>query len=151
MDEIYRNIYSQLYDAVGLESAESHQFWNYSVQRLAGFPLDATTIRQMIDEAEGESFGNAVARVPPDRRGLRPDAKVFLLTNLLNMIAVPVGLSERARNLDLRRLLFADTSTLIKLAANETKEREVSSHGVLQAVAKNWPKLNLSGLKLWED
>jgi hypothetical protein len=43
MDEIYRNIYSQLYDAVGLESAESRQFWNYSVQRLAGVPLDATT------------------------------------------------------------------------------------------------------------
>ena len=151
MDEIYRDIYSQLYETVGLESAESRQFWNYSLQRLAGFPLDAATIRETIDEAERESFGSTLAHVARDRQRLRPDAKVFLLTNLLNMVAVPVGLSERGSNLDLRRLLFADTSTLIKLAADETKNREVSSHAVLQAVAKSWPKLNLSGLKLWED
>jgi hypothetical protein len=151
MDEVYRDIYAQLYDSLGLGPEVFRQNWYYSEQRLTGFPLNAATIREMIDEAERESFGSTLAPAPPDRQRLRPDAKVFLLTNLLNMVAVPVGLSERARNLDLRRLLFADTSTLMKLAAAETKNREVSSHAVLQAVAKSWPKLNLSGLKLWED
>jgi hypothetical protein len=153
MDEIYRDIYSRIYDSVQPERNQERELNTYWRDQSLDSPLDAGTIRLMIDEAEREAYRNRgerlLTRVPPER--LRPDAKVFLLINLLQMVAVPVQLSQRGRNIDLRRVLFADTVTLLRSAEDEATGNEVSSHAVLKAVAKNWQKLNLSGLKLWED
>ena len=144
MDEIYRDIYSQIYDSVQREPNEERRFGVFWLDQSANLPFNAGTIRLMIDAAEREAYAGK-------RQRLRPDAKVFLLINLLEMVAVPVSFSGKGRNLDLGSLLFADTVTLLRRAADEATDGEVSSHAVLKAVANNWQKLNLSGLKLWED
>lgn len=108
----------------------------------------------MIDAAERKTFGGQIDGQifsPYAGRRLRPDAKLFLLINLLQMIVRPVSLAGRRNQSDLGRILFADTVSPLKEAAGETRDREVSSHAVLQALTKNWMKLNLSALKLWED
>ena len=144
MDEIYRDIYSRIYDSARIEPNEELQLNSYWMNQPLNSPLDAGTIRSMIDAAERETFAGKTQR-------LRPDAKVFLLINLLQMVAVPVLASGKGRNLELGRLLFDDTITLVRRAADQAKGQEVSSHAVLTAVANNWQKLKLSDLKLWED
>ncbi len=154
MDEIYRNIYSQLYDSVQPDSEEKTALWHYAQNIQPGAELDAGRLRQMIDAAERETLGgptNDLIIGPYDGRRLRPDAKLFLLINFLQMIVHPVSLAGRRNQSDLRRILFADTVSLLKEAAGETRDRDVSSHAVLKALTKNWMKLNLSALKLWED
>jgi len=116
--------------------------------------LDAGALRQMIDVAERETFGgknDPVITAPFPDKQLRPDAKLFLLINFLQMVVIPVSLAGKRQETDLGRSLFADIVSLLKEAAGETTGRDVSSHAVLKALTKYWMKLNLSSLKLWED
>jgi hypothetical protein len=154
MDEVYRDIYLQLYSSSQLDVGQKREFDPNLYLQTRRTELDAETLRQMIDSAERETFAEPTIGViftPYAGRRLRPDAKLFLLINFLQMIVLPVSLSERGSNVDLRRILFADTVTLLKQSADETNERDVSSHAVLKALTKNWKKLNFSALKLWED
>jgi hypothetical protein len=108
----------------------------------------------MIDAAEREAFGDRASQFivsPYAGRQLRPDAKLFLLINFLQMIVLPVSFARRTSEADLGQALFVDTVSLLQDAAEETRDRDVSSHAVLKALTKNWNKLNLSALKLWED
>ena len=116
MDEIYRDIYSRIYDSARIEPNEELQLNSYWINQPVNSPLDAGTIRSMIDAAERETFAGRTQR-------LRPDAKVFLLINLLQMVAVPVLASGKGRNLELGRLLFDDTITLMRRAAEKRRGR----------------------------
>ena len=78
MDEIYRDIYSRIYDSARIEPNEELQLNSYWINQPVNSPLDAGTIRSMIDAAERETFAGRTQR-------LRPDAKVFLLINLLQI------------------------------------------------------------------
>jgi hypothetical protein len=153
MDEVYRNIYSQLYDSVEPEFEVRNYAW-YNREAPQTTTLNAGILRQMIDVAERETFGGGTDQLnvsPYAGRRLRPDAKLFLLINFLQMIVIPVILARRQDGPDLGRILFADTVTLLKESADETNETDVSSHSVLKALTKNWQRLNVSALKLWED
>lgn len=145
MNDEYREIYSRLYDSAQLDPREGRPFDPYFQRRLSNFPFNAEVMRRMIDDAERETFDPRMKRV-------RPDAKLFLLTNLFQMVALPAWLAGRVQDPSLPSFLFVDTVTLLKQSAAETSgDGEISSHAVLKAVDKNWQKLNLSRLKLWED
>jgi len=142
MDDVYRDIFSRLYDSAQLDLREGQPF---DQGRLSNFPFNAELMRKMIDDAERETFDPRMKRV-------RPDAKLFLLTNLFQMVVLPAWLAGRVQDPSLPSFLFVDTVQILKQSAAETSEDgEISSHAVLKAVDKNWQKLNLSSLKLWED
>src|SRR5258708_7243182 len=112
MDDVFRDIYSQLYDSAKLDPREGPPLNPYFQERLSNFPFNADVMRRMIDDAEREIFD-------PRKTRVRPDAKLFLLTNLFQMVALPAWLAGRVQDAGLPSFLFVDTVTLLKQSAAE--------------------------------
>jgi hypothetical protein len=105
---------------------------------------DSKVIRQILGEAE--------QRLGHNGRSLRPDAKFFLLTNFLQMVAMPLRFTRRLGRDEFGDLLSADINILLEQAAKERPlTREISAHAVIDALSRYWKLLNLSRFRLWED
>lgn len=129
MDEVYNEVYSRLYDATQLDPrGEARPYDPYFQSRLSNFPFNAELMRRMIYDAEREAFD------PRMLERVRPDARLFLLTNLFQMVALPAWRARRVQDSSLLSFLFTDTVTLLKQSAAETRNGEISSHSVLKAV-----------------
>jgi hypothetical protein len=80
MDEIYREIYAQLF----YSGYPRPGFYNMDEYSVAQIGFEEGSIRRLVDELE-------IGLVSEKRQTLRSDAKYLLLLNFVEMIAKPVA------------------------------------------------------------
>jgi hypothetical protein len=92
------------------------------------------------------------ASLKDSRRPLRPDAALFLLLNLNEMVIRPLTDAESpVRANDLGQKLAEDTRVILTAADAEAGDRkELAASHVLWAAAKVLTQLNLNSYNLWE-
>jgi len=156
MDDVIRKEYEILYEESFPQEAFAAWFilentpreqvsWKESLAR--EFAEYSTLIKDTINELD---------KAPPWRQeiSLRPDAKYFLLLNLVQMVAVPLRFTDRVEREVLRSMLREDVKTLVLMSRQTTTNRgknEITAHAVIDAIAHSWRQLNLARFKLWED
>lgn len=83
---------------------------------------------------------------------LRPDAEYFLILNFHEMIALPLLIdrdSEPGFNDRLQDAIAHDASLILNWAREQTYEREISGHSIVQSLSSNWGGLKTTEFKLW--
>lgn len=85
---------------------------------------------------------------------LRPDAKMFLVTNFNQMIIKLLLLARTKNQIDLNQksiseIIKSDINTILKLTYQIKKEREASGHDVMKAIDQLWGKLESTKLEIW--
>ena len=85
---------------------------------------------------------------------VRPDARQFLAVNLQDMVVQPAAAVEPNLLRELvGQILPQDVRQIARAAARSAEERgsdEVSAHGMLQAMADEWPNLGFAAPWRWE-
>lgn len=150
MDDIYTGIFSAMYER---EDEMRRSYWfRFGFPRTGREVEFGETIRSAIETAS-----EAVRR----RNGteVRPDAKYFLLLNLLQMLAMPILIARRedpgrveedaAYDVDLI-LRDASESRIAPTQSPSNDRLEISAHQVIDAVSRNWSKLRLSRVRIWD-
>ena len=141
-EEMYE-IYRDLYDRYRLLMRDDR--WNYSVGLRGGWVADRL-LQRWITEAIEQAAGDLGVT-----RRLRPDARLFLLINLHQMVAAPLAASELAQTLllELQEMLFQDARTIIAQARTDRPNQEISGNEILRATSKVLDDLSLSRFELW--
>jgi hypothetical protein len=155
MDQRYNEAYNRLY---------ADYAYDYGYPRRRQRPwiepgIEQETVletRRAIEQLEME------AQQHPDARNmrLRPDAKLFLLSNFHLMVVVPLlenayrnGPGPRAElNQDLVSAIKQDIETILEDAystAYEAGVREVSGHAVMTSIDKLWKGLKTTSFRIW--
>jgi hypothetical protein len=141
VDEQYERIYSLLYREQPDEDYPGDFPRLRPWRRFAEFPF-SYRIRNLIESADARIQGNG-------HPGLRSDAKLILLTNFRDMVAVPVAAhGEETGYLDSG--LQADVDLLIDTAAATSLGKEpISAHAMVDTLSQNWDRLALAQIRLW--
>jgi len=117
--------------------------------------LESTAVRgaRRADEGRRADALSAITAILQDsRRPLRPDAALFLLLNLDQMVIRPLtDAKSPVRADDLSERLVQDTRVILAAAdADAGNRKELAASHVLWAAAKVLPELNLKSYNLWE-
>lgn len=141
MDPKFYNIYEDLY-----RFPEDVPF-RYRVRwlRRLGFPyptpISAEWVRESIDRANAD-FG----------AGLRPDAKVFLLSNFFDMILLPLSHPDSPFRDGEAKLISAvseDIRTIVRAASQNREGDETTAADILKATGENLGELQVNSFRFW--
>ena len=85
---------------------------------------------------------------------LRPDAKMFLVTNFNQMIIKPLLVARTENQIDLNQksiseMIQSDLKTILRFTYEIKKERQASRHDVMKAIDQLWGKLESTKLEIW--
>lgn len=85
---------------------------------------------------------------------LRPDAKMFLISNFNQMIVKPIIYLKQENNIDittgdLLRTIAKDLNTILKYSLKIKKEEKISGHEMMKAIDNLWPTLESTKYELW--
>ena len=143
MEERYREIYSEIYDARIGEVAPSQRSENF--MRPDRFSDDLIlVVRSAISRSER-------LRAERDGAQLREDAKALLAVNFQELVLVPLLAAERVPSNEIRRAVSQDIQLLVSRAeASSAPVPEISGHGIIDSLSRNWGRLRLSRFNLWE-
>lgn len=99
-----------------------------------------------------DALSAIMATLQDSRRPLRPDAALFLLLNLDEMVIRPLtDAKSPVKADDLSEKLAKDTRVILAAADADAGDRkELAASHVLWAAAKVLPDLNLKSYSLWE-
>jgi hypothetical protein len=101
---------------------------------------------RIVDKAITETVGDLGLS-----SALRPDARLFLLVNIHQMLVLPLAYAERLRlaRLPVNEIVRDDVRTILKAAREESNEEEISGHAVVNAVSRVWRQLRSTELEVW--
>ena len=137
MDPRYEETYASLYSA-GPDYGPF--FWPGFRFRPA---YEGDRVKSAIDKADVRLRRNG-------EPGLRSDAKVMLLLNLVFMVEIPLAEhGDEAYRRYGRVDLESDVSVLVNAAAARSGKESVSAHAIVDALANNWSNLKLAETRLW--
>lgn len=106
-----------------------------------------TAFRRILADVGDEVLIQGLAKKP-----LRPDAKLFLLINLTEMVVIPVLDPRNQRKVDeneLRAAIRDDVRMLVATADEDGRGNEISSGDILRAVASHWDRLRINQIRFW--
>jgi len=103
-----------------------------------------------------EAISQAVSTLELHGR-VRPDAELFLLVNLHQMIglalthpALPTETQQQLPNIEsIRESVIADAREILAAARDEASGNEVSGHDIVAALPRVWDRLRTSALEVW--
>lgn len=87
------------------------------------------------------------------RYSLRADAKLFLIVNIHQMVALPLAQHDSPVELndEIEQGIRRDTETIIKMAAESAGDRhDIPASHVLWGVSKVLDELNLKSWRIWD-
>jgi hypothetical protein len=97
-----------------------------------------------------DAISDALGDLGLSSQQLRPDARLFLLVNLHEMIVLPLSASPgRLEGQRLAELLRNDVRTILEAAREPTGNNEISGHAVINAISRVWDKLRATELDVW--
>lgn len=154
MNENYYRIYDQLYDsypdefmALRLGAFRGTYLANQFIEELREFVYEQEyyvgIMRQSILMYE---MDNGFL--------LRPDAKMFLVTNFNQMIIKPLIVAKAEKKIELTQksiseIIKNDLVTIMKFTYEIKKEKKASGHDVMKAIDQLWGKLESTKLEIW--
>ena len=154
MNDNYYRIYDQLYDtypdeflALRLGTFRGSFFANQFYEELREFIREQEyyvgIIRQtiMVYEMDNRFF-------------LRPDAKMFLVTNFNQMIIKPIIIAKNENSLNLKQysiseIIEKDVKTILRHTFEIKRDKEASGHDIMRAIDQLWGKLESTKLEIW--
>jgi hypothetical protein len=93
---------------------------------------------------------------------LRPDARLFLVVNVHQMVVLPLligpsdvrvqfsGLARQDFPSQLEQAVVRDLRTiLVEASLDSVSSHEISAHAVVNATARNWARLEILGFDVW--
>jgi hypothetical protein len=85
------------------------------------------------------------------RDRLRSDARFFLLVNLHQMVLLPLSYSEQMPRprASLEKDIRDDIRTILETAGEQSNQREISGHIVINVLSNVWKDLRVTKLNLW--
>ena len=92
----------------------------------------------------------ASREVLSDRR-LRPDARLFLLVNLHQLVVLPLAIAGLPPSNDdsFERRLIEDTMIILKSASEHGEDGEISAAGIVRALSSVLDRLHLKEWRIW--
>ncbi|WP_339884659.1 hypothetical protein [Polaribacter vadi] len=154
MNDNYNKIYDQLYDsypdefiALRLGTFQGTFFANQFIREL----------REFVSEQEyyvGKMRETILLYEMNNSFFLRPDAKMFLVTNFNQMIVKTLIVAKAEKQLDLSKkslskMINNDLETIMSYTFKIKKERKASGHDVMKAIDQLWGQLECTKLKIW--
>lgn len=113
-----------------------------ATQSLAGPRVAVELVDRAIDTAQKE-LG--------ERFDLRADARLFLMANLTQIVAIPILQRAPSSQADLLGMLTSDATSIAQAATRHTEgERELSAASILLGTADVLQKLRLKDWRLWD-
>jgi hypothetical protein len=147
MREDYYEVYRELYDHYRFSGAglEDFGFLSRWISRAPALTSDGRDLRMIEDAITAAQADLGLL----DR--LRPDAKLFLLINLHQMVTRPVAMRRTVSGEQppLDSYVREDVHTILETAKEEAREREVSGHAIVVALSRIWEKLRTNQLDVW--
>jgi hypothetical protein len=153
MDPRYGEIYERIYEA--RTSGQASDEFQASYARTTLSPQDFAVLRDAIDAAESEASELGWT--------LRSDAKALLAVNYQDLVLLPLregGLLDPGLPFDPERAIHADILMLVRDATEgqdvllssvfPDESREISAHRVIDALSRNWDRLNVAQYRLWQ-
>ena len=86
------------------------------------------------------------------QKPLRPDARLFLLSNFHLMVLLPANhpLAPQGAAGQIQEAVQSDIRTIISAAAEQSEnEREISGGAILRATAELWKELKTNAQNIW--
>lgn len=154
MKDFYNRIYDQLYDgypdefiALRLGAFRGTNLANQFIEEL----------REFINEQEyyvGNMRQHIMIYEMDNGFFLRPDAKMFLVTNFNQMIIKPLIIARAEKQIDLNReqlsnIIKNDLLTILRYTFDTRKETKASGHDVMRAIDKLWGNLESTKFEVW--
>ncbi|HEX8948370.1 MAG TPA: hypothetical protein VF790_05370 [Dissulfurispiraceae bacterium] len=144
MRDKYYDVYRDLYEDYQMQGI---LLTNY----LADIPLRPhrqprrTTLRMVVNAIDA-----AIGELGLTKR-IRPDARLFLLVNLHQMVVLPLssGVEPGLERADLEATLERDVTTILRNAAERAEGSEISAHAILDATADTWRALGVNRFETW--
>jgi hypothetical protein len=151
MDELYRQAYEGIYAARVQEPARLRAYFEQFGPRTPDYRQLGAVIEESLTRAER-------ARQRLDGALVRDDAKALLAVNFQDLVFVPLLAGGRVPNGVLRDDVQQDIEMLVSEAEasrNRTPSRrpgaEVTGHGIIDSLSRNWENMRISRFNLWED
>jgi len=141
VDERFEQIFEFLYRGPDADYREQFQYFGPSPRvRYQPISVDSTIMQGMIDAAASSVESSRQLRV-------RPDARLWLKLNFIDMILVPYILRYPDRAETIIRRIQDDLLTILREA--EPSAGELSGHDVLRATSEQWPRLSSANNEEW--
>ena len=155
MDQQYDSIYNGLYADYAFDYGFPRRRNDWFIERESEWAMVMET-RRAIELAENEAF--KIGKFEGIR--LRPDAKLFLLSNFHLMVIKPLMERENRmwdqtkveRRLELVPAIRSDIDSILIAAyteALESQKREVSGHLVMSAINRRWKDMKTMSFRIW--
>lgn len=147
MDERYREIYREIYEARTQPGLPHERRAAYARMTLRN--ADADVLRKAIEAAERQVSTMGLR--------LREDARALLAVNFEDLVILPLQQGRESSRDVYSDSIFADVQLLVSDAAVEAQtepyalEEEVSGHLIINALSRNWRRLRITRLNLWES
>ena len=84
-------------------------------------------------------------------RVVRPDAMLFLLVNMHQMLALPLEHPNalRLERASLAEIARSDLRAILESSLKEAKNGEISAHRVIDSVSRGWRELRTARIDVW--
>lgn len=144
MDEIYNNVFDTLFNEFPLVYGRY-----YDGLREAPADVVLTNLREIRNYISLEVDKKDYKRV-------RPDAKLFLISNYYHMVLLPVLMYNGEQNKkyplndDFKNQVRKDVN-LIMTAANRSANEEITSHSIIMAINETWKNLFTTVRMSWSN
>jgi hypothetical protein len=102
-------------------------------------------------EREIESMLDELSRIKKIE-SLRSDAVFFLISNIVNMVLMPLLLNDNGSSkfdLDKFRSAFKNDVNYILEIARADSDGVISGHSLINALSESWPNLKMMSLEIW--
>ena len=122
----------------------------YRISERYPFPFPVRRLRpdvRLVTEAI-----DAVLREMGLEQRLRPDARLFLVVNVHQMVVLPLSYTAHMPPRDLLKdMIRDDIRSVLQVAISSERrdQREVSGHAVVNALSQVWEKLRITEFQLW--
>jgi hypothetical protein len=142
MDDVYREIYQEIYDArTGPEATRGQRA---AFGRMTLRDDHASMVRRAIEAADEELSVRG--------RRLREDAKALLAINFQDIVVLPLMAAPLIEDSGIGEVVRGDVRTIALAAARQETglHEELSSHAVINGLAESWSELLVSRFGVWE-
>lgn len=154
MKDNYYRIYDQLYDSY------PEDFLTLRLASFRGSFLSNQVLEELREFAYQQEYFTGIMRQViliyemDNGLKLRPDAKLFLVTNFNQMVVKPLLIAREEKQLNISRESLAnniknDLLAIIKYSVGIKKESQVSGHEVMRAIDELWGNLESTKFEIW--
>lgn len=145
MDQAFRRIYREQIETYRASQVSFPRYLIPPFLRGPSYPFDSLGVAS-------EAMDSAISGLGGNRQ-IRPDARLFLLVNIHQLVTLPLShpMSPTELDPDSERALASDVAQILAAAAAQAGDRpDIAASHVVRGAAQVLDKLHLKSWRLWE-